>query len=64
MRFEHVYGLSNAEHYQVGKQVDIWVDRKAPDRIARALSPRCVQRAAREHAGGGTRTPTPCGTGT
>ena len=34
VRFEHVYGLSNAEHYQVGKRIDMWVDRKVPDRIA------------------------------
>ena len=34
MRFEHVYGLSNAEHYQVGRRIEMWVDRKAPERIA------------------------------
>ena len=34
VRFEHIYGLSNAEHYQVGTRIDMWVDRKVPDRIA------------------------------
>ena len=34
VRFEHVYGLANAAHYQVGLQIEMWVDRKAPDRIA------------------------------
>jgi hypothetical protein len=34
VRFEHVYGPRNAEHYQVGSQVGMWVDRKDPDRIA------------------------------
>ena len=34
VRFEHVYGLANAAHYQVGRQIEMWVDRKAPDRIA------------------------------
>ncbi len=54
--FEHVYGPMHLRHYKVGREVDVWVDPENPDAI-------CPGRYRNPHAGEGTRTPTPCGTG-
>jgi hypothetical protein len=31
--FEHVFGPRHAKHYKVGREIDVWVDRKDADAI-------------------------------